>query len=425
MVSRTRCLLVAERDDDHRFLRRLLAATGYDLRRVAPHEVPGESPGYDAVLVASGAAGLEIARALLAGGTHLPVILLTARSDLASELAAAAAGVADYLAIDELDAPVLERSLRYAIAAQRARLAVTESEERYALALRGANDGIWDWDLPSGRFYCSPRGKELLGYAPEEEADAIGEWIGSVHPDDRAALRAGLDAHVAGETPHFESEHRLRAPDGSYRWMLARGLAVRDADGRATRVAGSLSDITGRKRIEARLEHDALHDALTGLPNRVLFGDRLEQALRRAGRRDEEISCAVLFLDLDRFKAVNDAFGHQTGDELLATVARRLESAVRPGDTVARLGGDEFTVLLEEITGVHEATLVAERIQATLAEPFRIAGHELDVCASIGIALGSAGAQPKELIHAADVAMYRVKAGGRGGHEVFDVGMQG
>jgi diguanylate cyclase (GGDEF)-like protein/PAS domain S-box-containing protein len=425
MVSRTRCLLVAERDDDHRFLRRLLAATGDDLRRVAPHQVPGEIAGYDAVLVAGGAAGLEIARTILAGGTHLPVILLTPRSDLASELAAAAAGVADYLAIDELDAPVLERSLRYAIAAQRARGELAESEERYALALRGANDGIWDWDLVSGRFYCSPRGQELLGYAPEEEADAIGEWIGRVHPDDRAALRAGLDAHVAGGTAHFESEHRLRAPDGSYRWMLARGLAVRDAGGRATRVAGSLSDITGRKHIEARLEHDALHDGLTGLPNRVLFGDRLEQALRRAGRRGEEISCAVLFLDLDRFKAVNDAFGHHTGDELLGVVARRLESAVRPGDTVARLGGDEFTVLLEEITGVHEATLVAQRIQATLAEPFLIGGRELAVRASIGIALGSAGVQPKELIHAADVAMYRVKASGRGGHEVFDAGMQG
>jgi diguanylate cyclase (GGDEF)-like protein len=202
--------------------------------------------------------------------------------------------------------------------------------------------------------------------------------------------------------------------------MLARGLAVRDTGGRPTRVAGSLSDITDRKSIEARLEHDALHDALTGLPNRALFADRLEQALRRAERREEAISCAVLFLDLDRFKAVNDAFGHQTGDELLCTVARRLESAVRPGDTVARLGGDEFTVLLEEISGVQEATRVAERIQSTLAEPFRIAGRELDICASIGIALGTSEVGPKELIHEADMAMYRVKAEGRGGHQVFD-----
>jgi diguanylate cyclase (GGDEF)-like protein/PAS domain S-box-containing protein len=420
MGPRTRCLLVAERDEDHRFLRRLLAATGFELRRVAPNELPGEIAGYDAVLVAGDAAALEIARAILARAAHLPVILLTPRSDLAAELAAAAAGVADYLAIDELDAPVLERSLRYAIAAQRARLPLAESEERYALALRGANDGIWDWDLRSGRFYCSPRGQELLGYAPEDTPDAIGEWIGRVHPDDRAALRAGLDAHVAGETASFESEHRLRAPDGSYRWMLARGLAVRDSGGRATRVAGSLSDITDRKSTEARLEHDALHDALTGLPNRALFADRLEQALRRAERREDAISCAVLFLDLDRFKAVNDAFGHQTGDELLCTVARRLESAVRPGDTVARLGGDEFTVLLEEISGVQEATRVAERIQSTLAEPFRIAGRELDICASIGIALGTSEVGPKELIHEADMAMYRVKAEGRGGHQVFD-----
>jgi diguanylate cyclase (GGDEF)-like protein/PAS domain S-box-containing protein len=418
-----RCLLVAESDDDDRLLRRLLAGTGYDVRRVAPHEALGAIEDYDAVLVTGGTASLEIARKILAHAPHLPVILLTPRSDLAAELAAAAAGVSDYLPIDDLDAAVLERSLRYAIAAQRARGALAESEERYALALRGANDGIWDWDLRSGRFYCSPRGREMLGFTPEETPDAIGEWLGRVHPDDRAALRAALDAHVGGETDHFESEHRLRARDGSYRWLLARGLAVRDLDGRATRVAGSLSDVTERKRTEERLEHDALHDALTGLPNRVLFLDRLEQALRRAARRDDDVVCAVLFLDLDRFKVVNDTLGHQTGDELLTAVSRRLESAVRPGDTVARLGGDEFTVLLEEISGVHEATRVAERIQATLADAFQIAGRELMMGASIGIALGSADVRPEALVRDADVAMYRAKAEGRGGYEVFDTRM--
>jgi diguanylate cyclase (GGDEF)-like protein/PAS domain S-box-containing protein len=419
------CLLVAESEDDHRLVQRLLAGTGYAVRRVAPHEVQAAivARSYDVVLVAGGSAGLEIARAAMARAPHLPVVLLTPQPDLATELAAAASGVADHLVISELDTGTLERSLRYAIAAQRAHGLLAESEERYALALRGANDGIWDWDLRSGRFYTSPRGRELFGFAPEEMQDAIGEWVGRVHPDDRAAMRTALEAHIAGDTENFESEHRLRNRDGAHRWMLARGLAVRDAAGKATRVAGSISDVTERKRTEQRLEHDALHDALTGLPNRVLFLDRLEQALRRATRRAEDVVCAVLFIDLDRFKVVNDSLGHQTGDELLGAVARRLEGAVRPGDTVARLGGDEFTVLLEEITEVHEATRVAERIRATLADPFRLAGRDLFVGASIGIALGSADVRPQELVRDADVAMYRAKAEGRGGHVVFDAGM--
>jgi diguanylate cyclase (GGDEF)-like protein/PAS domain S-box-containing protein len=420
-VNGAACLLVAEHDDDDRLVRRLLDGSGYALHRGGPDAVTERA--FDAALVAAGAGGLEIARALLARAPHVPVILLSPQPDLACDLAAAAAGVADYLVLSELDAPLLERSLRYAIASQRTRFALIESEERYALAVRGANDGIWDWDLRSGRFYCSPRCKEMLGYAPDEIEDAIGEWLGRVHPDDRAAVRSALQAHVDGETPHFEAEHRLRARDGAYRWMLARGLAVRDADGRATRVAGSLSDVTDRKQTEARLQHDALHDRLTGLPNRVLFLDRLEQAMRRAARRGDDVVCAVLFVDLDRFKVVNDSLGHQAGDELLTAVARRLEGALRPGDTVARLGGDEFTVLLEEISDVHEATRVAERIDATLADSFTIAGRELVVGASVGIAVGSPDARPEELVRDADVAMYRAKAEGRGRHEVFDARM--
>jgi diguanylate cyclase (GGDEF)-like protein len=175
-----------------------------------------------------------------------------------------------------------------------------------------------------------------------------------------------------------------------------------------------------RRSVE-RLEHDALHDALTGLPNRTLFLDRLEQALRRARR--ERSGAAVLFLDLDRFKVVNDSLGHNAGDRLLEEVARRLEAAVRPGDTVARMGGDEFTVLLEHVTDAYEATFVAERVLSTLADPFTIAGRELVVSGSIGIALGGAGHDPQELIRDADVAMYRAKAGGKARHAVFDAPM--
>jgi diguanylate cyclase (GGDEF)-like protein len=174
-----------------------------------------------------------------------------------------------------------------------------------------------------------------------------------------------------------------------------------------------------RRSVE-RLQHDALHDALTELPNRTLFLDRLEQALRRARRAGPESGAAVLFLDLDRFKVVNDSLGHQAGDVLLQAVALRLEAALRPGDTVARIGGDEFTLLLEDVTDAREATVVAERVLTTLAEPFAIAGRDLHVSGSVGIALGGANVDPEELIRDADVAMYRAKAQGKARHAVFD-----
>ncbi|MBA3406756.1 MAG: EAL domain-containing protein [Solirubrobacterales bacterium] len=177
-----------------------------------------------------------------------------------------------------------------------------------------------------------------------------------------------------------------------------------------------------RRSVE-RLQHDALHDALTGLPNRTLFLDRLQQSLRRSRRRGADSGAAVLFLDLDRFKVVNDSLGHLVGDQLLQSVALRLDAALRPGDTVARIGGDEFTVLLEDVTDAREATVVAERVLATLADPLHVAGRELHVSGSIGIALGGPDVDPHELIRDADVAMYRAKAQGKARHSVFDIDM--
>jgi diguanylate cyclase (GGDEF)-like protein/PAS domain S-box-containing protein len=286
--------------------------------------------------------------------------------------------------------------------------------------MQGANDGLWDWDVRNERLYFSPRWKAMLGYEEQELGEAPGEWLGRVHPDDRAALQQAFEAHCSGASHHFEQEYRIQHRDGSYRWMLARGMAVRDANAQATRVVGSQTDVTDRKHAEQRLQHDAMHDALTGLPNRVLFLDRLDQAIRRAQRATPQAAAAVLFLDLDRFKLVNDSLGHQAGDRLLIAVARRLESAVRPPDTVARLGGDEFTVLLDGVSDAHEASLVAERVHQTLRAPFHIDERELFVDASIGIALAEADAAPDTVLRDADVAMYRAKADGKGRQAVFD-----
>ena len=200
-------------------------------------------------------------------------------------------------------------------------------------------------------------------------------------------------------------------------------MAVRDEHGRATRIVGSVTDVTDRREAERRLQHDALHDALTGLPNRVLFLDRLDQSIRRAQRHHPQTCAAVLFLDLDRFKVINDSLGHASGDQLLQAVARRLESALRPNDTVARLSGDEFTLLLDDVGDPHEATVIAERVLHSLQEPFVIDGRELFIGASIGIALATAKSVPEQVMRDADVAMYRAKADGKGRHAVFDSAM--
>ncbi len=292
------------------------------------------------------------------------------------------------------------------------------SQERYALAASAASDGLWDWNVASGEIHLSPRWKSMLGYEEQEIGPRPEEWFSRVHPEDAAALRARL-AENAPES-HTENEHRLLHKDGSYRYMLSRWVTIRGADGTPLRRVGALSDISARRAAEEQLRHDALYDALTGLPNRTLLLDRLGQALARA-KRHSESHCSVLFLDLDRFKLVNDSLGHAVGDQLLCQAARRLERCIRPEDTVARLGGDEFAVLLEAVGEPADATHAAERIQREIGRVFRISELEVFTSASIGIAIATDdGQRPEDLIRDADTAMYRAKASGKARHQVFD-----
>ncbi|HEV8630593.1 MAG TPA: EAL domain-containing protein [Thermoanaerobaculia bacterium] len=302
---------------------------------------------------------------------------------------------------------------------RRAEEALRRSEERYALAARGANDGLWDWDLERDEIYFSARWAAMLGYDEREIANDPQEWFSRVHPGDRSRLQREITEHVEGRSPHFQCEYRLRHRNSSFRWMLSRGLAVRRGD-RAYRMAGSQTDISDRKQAESQLLHEALHDALTGLPNRALFTNRLEMALQRA-RRDPQTRFAVLFLDLDRFKVINDSLGHPIGDELLVALGDRLRAAVRVIDTVARLGGDEFGFLLEGLMDVRHAIRNAERVLEELARPFHLPGHEVFTSGSIGIAVGDGNCQGSEqILRDADIAMYRAKAQGRSGYAVFD-----
>ena len=302
----------------------------------------------------------------------------------------------------------------------RAEEALRASEERYALVVQAANDGVWDWSIADDRTYFSPRWKAMLGHAEHEIGDHSDEWFSRVHPEDLDQMRWGLQAYLTGESPLYEHEYRMQHEDGSYRWVLCRGVAVRGPEGHATRMAGSLTDITDRRVADHQLLHDAFQDLLTQLPNRGLFTDLLARAVGRLKRHDEYLF-AVMFLDLDRFKLVNDSLGHTVGDELLVAAARRLERCVRPGDTVARLGGDEFAILLDGLKSPSDATRVAERIQLEISQPYTIGGQEVFTTASIGIALSSSGYEkPEHLLRDADLAMYRAKSLGKARYEVFD-----
>ena len=315
------------------------------------------------------------------------------------------------------------------------------SQERYELAARGSNDGLWDWDLATHQVYYSHRWKAALGHDEAGVGSAPEDWLGRVHPDDRPGLEARIKSHLAGATAHLVAEYRLRHADGSYRWMLARGLAVREETTQEPhRLAGSQTDIDERKRMEEQLMRLALHDPLTGLPNRTLFFDRLAHAFDRARRRRKDDSLAIIFVDIDRFKNINDSLGHSTGDRVLQVTAQRFRACIasvtgsagreegeRLDDrrglawTLARMGGDEFTVLLEDTRSLRDATRVVRALEEEFRTSIQVEGRDLYVTLSTGVVLGPGNYErPEDLLRDADTAMYRAKAGGRARCEIFD-----
>jgi diguanylate cyclase (GGDEF)-like protein/PAS domain S-box-containing protein len=353
----------------------------------------------------------------------VPVIILTNCNEERIAASAVRAGAQDYLIKREVNAALLHRAILYAIERQRSEQQLLKMQERYELAVAGANDCIWDSEAGVDQVYFSPRWNDLVGLPPGTRVARMQDWLERVHPEDIAELERLLYQHPGGERRHFDNEHRLRHENGGYIWVYVRGVILPDEDGQTARMAGSISSIAKRKETEQELIHRALHDALTGLPNRVLFIDRLQQALRRF-KRNQQLRFAVLYFDLDRFKFVNDSLGHAAGDTLLVSIARRLMSVIRPGDTVARMGGDEFAVLVSDFVDESDAAQVAERIHKLFDQEFSIAGRGVFTSTSIGIAIAAEQYEsPDEVLRDADLAMYRAKRSETENTVIFDTTM--
>ncbi|WP_071516006.1 bifunctional diguanylate cyclase/phosphodiesterase [Geitlerinema sp. PCC 9228] len=300
--------------------------------------------------------------------------------------------------------------------------ALRESEERFRQLAENIQDVFWLFSPETEQWlYVSPAYESIWGESRDRLYEDAHSWLERIHPQERELVKSWVDRRWCREPSHLE--YRLVDENGQIRWIWHRTFPVKNDRGEVYRVVGIAEDISDRKLAQEQLLHDALHDALTGLPNRNLFMERVEGALKRSQRHRESLF-AVLFLDLDRFKIVNDSLGHLVGDKLLIAIARSLEKILRSSDTVARLGGDEFTILLEDIETAQDAVQIAERIRQALSVPYHVEGHEVFTTVSIGIALSSYNyTRPEQLLRDADLAMYRAKELGKSRYTIFDRAM--
>jgi len=298
-----------------------------------------------------------------------------------------------------------------------------EDRQRFTRSMRGANDGIWEWDLKNDALHLSDRWFEIVDLDSEALPEpSTQDWYELVHPDDRHMLRQAVRNHLCGRSGSLDYEYRIRKADGTYIWVLTRGVLQLDEYGNK-RISGTLADIHERKENEQKMSYAAFHDPLTGLPNR----SRLDQFLQDAVQNNKlatKQKTALLFIDLDNFKFVNDNYGHNIGDMLLIEIARRLQQCLRPGDNLARFGGDEFVVLLNDLPQVTDAEHIAQRMLDTLQAPVHIQENCLSVSASIGVTALPRSDNPTDILQAADLALYQAKMAGKAQFALYTECMQ-
>ena len=366
--------------------------------------------------------GLELLREAIKAGCAAPIILLTGQGDKEIDFQAMQAGAADYLVKGELTAPLLERAIRYSLKHARSLEEMQNSEVRFRSVVQTASDAIVLTDQEGKITLWNKGAEKIFGYREEE---ILGLPYTTIMGEKYAqkALSVGLLYTLENVMPFGGTivESLGRRKDGSEFPLELSGSVWRTSEG--VYYTGILRDITERRAAESRLVHEATHDSLTGLPNRAHFTTILESVITDASA-DETCKFAVLFLDLDRFKVINDGLGHVIGDKLLCAIAKRLEHCVRPGDVVSRFGGDEFTILLNNIESAKTVTEIAERLQSKLSAPFMIDSFEVFTSASIGIIISDvAHDNPESFLRDADTAMYRAKEAGKARYEIFNRAM--
>lgn len=362
------------------------------------------------------------------GGHPIAVVLAANTASVEGMFVAISEETAEMLSVlaEKCAAHIDNRTDRQLIERQVASL--HESQERLALVLRGTNDGWWDWDVADDRCFLSERWVEMVAGPGAGARTQRGFWMDRVHPEDEGLFREHLQHALYGTDESLESEIRLKCDDATYLPVLVRGTILRDPKGQPARFAGTILDLTDRKRYEAHIHQLAFYDPLTELPNRRLLADRLKQSLLARERSGQVI--AVLLLDVDRFKWLNDTHGHAAGDQLLRLIASRLRQLVQPYDTVARLGGDEFVVMLEQLgTDAARALAAAQRaaskILSAMNEPYPLETGTVNHSVSIGMVLSAAGMPAVDsMLRAADVALYQAKEGGRNLLRLFHPEMQ-
>lgn len=299
-----------------------------------------------------------------------------------------------------------------------------DSEARWKLALESIGDGVWDWHIQEGTEFYSDRLLQICGYGGGDLDSDPDEFDDRTHPEDLANLYQARMDHFEGRTPLYQSERRIRCKDGTWKWVLSRGMVIsRDADGKPLRMLGTFTDISDRKAAEALIRQQAFYDTLTGLPNRRMLRDRLAQEIKRSNRDQQQL--AILFIDLDHFKEVNDTLGHDRGDMLLVEAGRRIQACVRASDTVARMGGDEFTVILAEFPSSSHLDGILQKMLRTLGAVFQLGNEQVFVSASIGITMYPTDAtEIEDLLKNADQALYVAKGAGRNRFSFFTPALQ-
>lgn len=359
--------------------------------------------------------------------TNLPIIMVSARDESESIAEAINKGANDYIT-KPIDFLVAFARINTQLDMSRTHAQLKESEERYALAFRGANDGLWDWDLRSGQIFYSDRWKDMLGLSHVPMNDDPESWFNLVHPDEVEGLKQAIEEHLLGQSDALEHEYRALHGDGGFRWLLTRGVASRGEDGQAVRISGSQTDVTRTKA----------YDPITSIPNTVLFMDRLEWLMDRE-RRNRQGGFAVFLIKIERLKDLRQTFGPVAGENILVEIAKRLTEALRIEDTatalqdatsitISRHDEADFAVLLEGCRDETSTPKVAERVQVVISEPLQVSGEEVVLSSSIGIVV--IGTEAEDNSSANDViahtasALARARAKGWGNYELFDRAMQ-